>query len=157
MMVRNRFSQRVWVLCDTSAMPDMAKQSMKDQCDINFIMGRYLRSGSIDWLAKHEGSYGDIEPLTFHEAMNVVAKAKEMFADLDSSVRKRFKNDPRSFLEFIRDPENLPEMRKLGLALPEPAAPVEPIAARVAELEVDRAARLEMARRAVTEPAGPAP
>jgi len=127
MRARSKFSPRNPVVSDTSVLPDRAKQSMKDQCDINFIMSRYLRSGNIDWASKHQGSYGDIEPLDFHEAMGIVAKAKEMFADLPSAVRKRFSNEPRSFLEFLHDPANQAEARKLGLAAREaPQAPSSP-------------------------------
>lgn len=134
------------------------KQSFKDQCDINFIMGRYLKSGAVDHLAKHGGQYGDVSPLSFHEAMNIVSTAEQMFNDLSSDVRKRFANDPARFLDFVqkRDSDgnlvNGAEMRLLGLA--PPLAEPEPTArdARIFELEVDREARLELARRAVVAP-----
>lgn len=155
MSVRNRFSARNPVVLDTSVEPDLAKQSMKDQCDINFIMGRYLRSGNIDWLAKHDGKYADVQPQTFHEAMNVVAKAKEMFQELPAAVRKRFGHSPQAFLEFMHDSSNIDEMRKLGLAKPAPVEPETAVARRTAELEVDAAARLELARRAVKAPEAP--
>lgn len=135
------------------------KQSFKDQCDINFIMGRYLKSGNVDHLAVHGGKYGDVSPLSFHEAMNIVATAEQMFADLPSDLRKRFGHDPASFLEFVqkRDADgnlvNAAEMRLLGLAKPLPEPEPTPREARIAELEVDREARLELARRAVKEPA----
>lgn len=124
--VRNRFSERVAIVLNTSALPDKAKQSMKDQCDINFIMGRYLKSGNIDWLSKHNGAYGEVPTQTFQDAMNIVAKAKEMFADLPSEIRKRFGQSPREFLDFMHDPKNIGEMRKLGLAEPEPAPAAVP-------------------------------
>ncbi|UOF78717.1 scaffold protein [Microviridae sp.] len=134
------------------------KQSFKDQCDINFIMARYLKSGSVNHLATHGGQYGDFSPQTFHEAMNIVAKAEQMFADLDSGLRKRFSNDPAEFLKFVQarndggELVNLEEMRKLGLARPAPKPEPTPREARIAELEVDREARLELARRAVVAP-----
>lgn len=137
------------------------KQSFKDQCDINFIMARYLKSGQVDHLATHGGQYGDISPLSFHEAMNICAKATEMFGDLSSDVRKRFANDPARFLEFVqkRDADgnlvNAAEMRLLGLAPPLAEPEPTPREARIAELEVDREARLELARRAVVVPAAP--
>lgn len=131
------------------------KQSFKDAADINNIMARFLKSGSVDYIVKHEGRYGDVSPQDFHGAMNIVAKAEQMFADLPSELRKRFANNPASFLAFVQDSKNIDEMRRLGIAkaLPKP----EPTAreARIAELEVDREARLELARRAVTEPPAP--
>lgn len=117
MEIRNRFSpqKRVQVVCGGEG-KSRAKQSFKKDCDINVIMGRYLKSGNIDHLAKHGGSYGFASVLTFHEAMNVVRKAEEMFLDLSSELRRKFHNDPAVFLEFVQNPVNLPEMRKLGLA-----------------------------------------
>lgn len=117
-VVRGRHSERKPVVFASTG-EDRTKQSFKDTTDINHIMGRYLRSGNIDWSAKHAGSYGEIEPQTFHEAMNVVARAKEMFADLPAPVRKRFGNEPAAFLEFFNNSDNIDEMRKLGLAEPE--------------------------------------
>lgn len=102
------------------------KQSFKDQCDINRIMGRYLKTRTVDWATKYGGSFGEATALSFHEAMNVVSQAEQMFADLPSDVRKRFANEPGEFVKFVADPANVPELRKLGLALPEPAAPAKP-------------------------------
>jgi len=119
--VRNAYSKRVAVVLNTAEIPDMAKQSMKDSSDINVLMGRYLRGGSIDHFAKHGAMYGEFPAADFHEAMNIVARSQEMFADLPANVRKRFGHDPAEFLGFIQDEKNIPEMRKLGLALPEKA------------------------------------
>lgn len=106
--------------------PSRTKQSMKDSCDINLIMGRYLRTGAVDHLAVHGGSYGFATSTSLQEAMNIVLKAESMFADLSSAVRKRFDNSPRLFLEFVQDPKNIDECRVLGLAAAKP--PVAPVA-----------------------------
>lgn len=133
------------------------KQSMRAECDINNILGKYAKGGVIDHLAKYGGEFGTVEPMTFHEAMNLVTKAQEMFADLDSGIRKRFGNDPGAFLEFAQDPKNIDELRKMGLAKAAPEPVPGPVEARVAELEVDRQARVELARKAITEPPAAAP
>ena len=49
-----------------------------------------------------------------------------MFADLPSSIRTKFNNDPAQYLDFVQDPEKLEEMRELGLALADPEAEKEP-------------------------------
>lgn len=134
------------------------KQSFKKDCDINLIMGKYQKGFVVDHLAKWEGSYGDFPAMDFREAMEMSAKAQEAFADLPSEVRKRFNQDPGAFLDFVSSVNekgefvNLDEMRKLGIA--KPAAAPEPTAvqARLAELEADRQARIELARRAIVEP-----
>lgn len=141
--------------------PGRTKQSFKDQTDINLIMGRYLKGGVVDHLATHGGKYGDVSPLSFHEAMEIVAKSQEMFLDLPSELRKRFSNEPALFLDFVQkvDSEgnlvNLDEMRRLGLARPAPEPEATPLEARIAAMEVDREARLELARRAVVVPPAP--
>lgn len=106
-----------------------ARQSFKDECDINNIMKKYQVTGVIDWVAKYEGSYSDLTGYDFMESQLIVAKASEMFADLPSSVRKRFQNDPGEFLEFMSDESNSEEAIKLGLATrrQEPAVVAPPV------------------------------
>lgn len=122
MQVRNRFSVRPRV-SGVDRGVTRTKQSMAASCDINVLMGRYLRTGTVDHLAKHGGTYGFADSRTFHEAMNLIRKAEEMFEDLPSGVRKRFGNDPAAFLDFVGDSKNLDEMRSLGLAKPAPKVP----------------------------------
>lgn len=101
-----------------------AKQSMKDECDINRIMARYMKTGQVDHLNRYGGQYGFVPSESFHESMEIVRKAEEMFMALDSSIRAKFENDPGAFLEFVQDPKNLDEMRELGLAKPAEAPPI---------------------------------
>lgn len=116
---RSKFSEFARVVVDCSGGKERTKQSFKDQCNINHIMSRYLRSGNVDHLAKHGAHYAVVEPLTFHECMNIVRKAEEMFNDLPAKLRQRFGGEPANFLAFVQDRENLEEMRELGLARPE--------------------------------------
>lgn len=107
------------------------RQSFKNECDINNIVGRFKRTGVWDSLAKTRPSYGDVTGVEFQGAMDLVVEAREMFGDLPSSVRTRFDNDPAQFLEFAQLPENQAEMAKMGLADPEatpPAASPLPVA-----------------------------
>lgn len=142
--------------------PGRTKQSFKDDCDINKILGRYAKGGVINHLAKYEGTYGVFDPMEFRDAMEIVRHATEMFEDLDSSIRKRFGQDPKAFLDFVQEVDdkgnlkNIDEMRKMGLARAADPAKPTPVQARIAELDVDAAARLELARRAVTAPPGAA-
>lgn len=115
--VRNRFS-RPSVGLDCSDSVDMTKQSFKDECDINFIMGKYAKGQVVDHLAKYQGNYGFVEAATLHDMMNIVTVAQTMFNDLESEVRLRFGNSPEAFLAFAQDEKNLPELRKMGLAKP---------------------------------------
>lgn len=100
----------------------MAHQSMRDECDINRIMERWLKTGVLEHRNRYEGHYGDFldVPADYHQAANQVLAAQEMFLELPAKVRKRFGNDPGAFLEFVGDPENRSELEKLGLAKPKP-------------------------------------
>ena len=96
----------------------MTKQSFKDECDINKIMEKFQRTGVINHYAAYAPTYGDASPVEYLDALLVISTANEMFADLPSSVRKRFNNNPEEFLEFAQNPDNLEECRKMGLAPP---------------------------------------
>lgn len=92
-------------------------QSFKDECDINQIVRKSQANGRLPDLIKTNPKYGDFsEPLTYQESLNVVIHANDQFANLTAQTRKKFNNDPAQFLEFAANPENLPEMVKLGLA-----------------------------------------
>lgn len=91
------------------------KQSARQECDINFIINRYSKTGYLPGRTTTAMDYGEAITTDFHEAMNVVAKANESFASLPANVRKRFGHDPSNMMEFIQDPENKNEAIKLGL------------------------------------------
>ncbi len=92
------------------------KQSLRKETDINFIMAKYEKTGLVDHLSKHGGDYGFASSVDFHECMNVVTKAEQMFEDLPAEVRRRFNEEPGAFLDFVVDPENREELIDLGLA-----------------------------------------
>ncbi len=92
------------------------KQSFGEESEINNIMARYTKTGIIDHLSTFGGDYGFASSIVFHEAMNVVTKADQMFEALPASVRRRFNGDPGDFLEFVQNPENQEELIELGLA-----------------------------------------
>ena len=95
--------------------PSRTVQDSRDECDVNFIMRKYERTG----LLKHrqqELKYGDFsQVVSYHEAMNVVATANSMFYELPSSIREKFDNDPGKFLEFAENPKNEAAMVEMGL------------------------------------------
>ena len=97
---------------------DMAKQSMKDECDINQIMARYIKTGVLEHVRTYSPEYGYATGLDFKEAMDLVVGAQAMFSELPSAIRKRFANDPAQFLDFVSNPDNVEELRKLGLTKP---------------------------------------
>ncbi len=91
-----------------------AKQSFKEECDINTIMGRYIATGALPPMMQG-GDYGVASAVTYHEALNTVREAEEMFNNLPSKLRNRFEGDPARFLDYVQDEDNEPEMLELGL------------------------------------------
>lgn len=102
----------------------MTKQADKDKACIHRILDR----------AKHTGMLPvrDVQPLTgelpdvesFHDAMNIVVKAREKFMELPVAVREKFGHSQEAFLEFVSDEKNGQAMIDMGLAVkqvaPEP-------------------------------------
>ncbi len=91
------------------------KQSFRDECDINLIMGKYQKTGALSHFNKFSGSYGFATSEDFSSAMRTVTMAQDMFDHLPSSIRNRFANDPAQFLEFVQVADNRDEAIELGL------------------------------------------
>lgn len=111
---------------DTKFVPigeSLAVQSEKDNCDINVIVRRFGVTGQLPVVARPP-TYEDFGGVfDFQSAMNMIRASEESFAEMSAEVRKRFNNDPHEFVDFCTKEENLPEMRKLGLAVPEVVEP----------------------------------
>jgi len=106
---------------DFSQETSLTKQSFTDECDINKIVARITRDG-YDPSQYGVPQYADVSNApSFHEAMEIVTKGQQAFAQLPSIIRARFGNDPAQYLDFVANPENLPEMLKLGMATESPA------------------------------------
>lgn len=98
--------------------PSLTQQQFKDECDINKIMDRYLRTGVLsDPLnMRGPGTYGDFTEMgDYQENMNKIIAAREMFDSLPSKVRNRFGNNPAEMINFVLDSSNKNEAIKLGL------------------------------------------
>jgi len=97
------------------------QQHFKQECDLNFILRKYQKTGLIDHVNKHQGDYSDLtDSVTFTEAMHVIQDAAQSFETLPSSIRKQFKNNPQEFLDFVSDNSNADALVEMGLAYPKP-------------------------------------
>lgn len=98
--------------------PSRTKQSMTAECDINNILKKYQKTGMITHLNRYQGQYGDFtQGFDFHESLNRVQKAKEMFMTIPATIRTQFDNDPGKFLEFVSDAKNADKLVEMGLAV----------------------------------------
>lgn len=91
-------------------------QSMAEDADINVIVKRFGISGTLPQsvVPPTYADYSDV--MDYHTAMNAIRKADEAFMAMPADVRTRFNNDAGYFVDFCSKPENLDELRKLGLA-----------------------------------------
>lgn len=100
-------------------------QSQKDDADINVIVRRFGLTGTMP-VGLVPPVYQDFDGVfDFQSAQNAVIRARDSFMAMPAEIRKRFNNDPQEFVVFCSDEKNLPEMRKLGLAVPEPPKPAD--------------------------------
>lgn len=76
------------------------EQSHKAACDINNIMARYTKTGTLDHVRRYEGQYLDLPPCDYQQSLLNVAEAKSMFEELPSQLRRHFANSTQNFLEF---------------------------------------------------------
>jgi len=102
------------------------KQSFKDDTDINNIMARFIKTGTLDFTNKNEPRYADVSGFDYMTMRNIVASANSMFAELPAHLRNFFNNNPEEFLNFVQDDTNRAKAEELGLLKPQAAAaPVE--------------------------------
>lgn len=97
----------------------LAVQASKDECDINYIVKKYLRTGEMP--AQKQALYADISQLTgLQDALHMVDAAEAAFMELPAEVRRHFDNDPVKLVEFAHDDRNYDKAVELGLVLPKP-------------------------------------
>ena len=103
------------VVLDCSGSVDRTKQSMKDECDVNGIIGRFAKTGLLTPVNKDPGIYVDVSEMgDYKESLQQVDMANEMFMQLPAVVRAKFQNDPAVFLDYTSDETNNQDMVGLG-------------------------------------------
>ena len=94
----------------------MTRQEFEPECEINNIMAKYQKTGVINHINTHGPMYGEFNAVDFQTAMETIKEGENMFAELPSTARKYFDNDPAKFMEFVHDPDNVDKLIELGLA-----------------------------------------
>lgn len=100
----------------------MTQQHFADECDINTIVQRFLKTGEMP----PNVNFGEIdvsEVGDFHDALNIVRAAQEEFNRLPSRVRERFNNEPARLMEFVNSESHRAEALALGLLKPQEPTP----------------------------------
>lgn len=99
----------------------LTKQAFKDSCDVNKILKRAAKAGSISHLQKYPAAeYGEFENYDLLEAHRRLKRANEIFEDLPAEVKREFDQDALAFAGFCSNPEN---RERLGELIPAIALP----------------------------------
>ncbi len=106
------------------------KDCHRDECDINKIMARFDRTGTISHVNKFEGVYADFSDFDFFEQTRMLTRGREIFDALPAETRREFNQSPADFFQYVNDPANkddllqkLPALAKPGTQLPRSAGP----------------------------------
>ncbi len=99
--------------------PSLTKQSARDECDINFIVKRFTKTGQLTHISDGLLEYRDLSGIPdLHEAMTIVADANSLFQELPAEIRKACGHDAGNFIPFIEDEENFDQCVEWGLLPP---------------------------------------
>lgn len=90
-------------------------QSQAEDADLNVLMDRFGITGRMPENIRLP-EYGDFSHVTdYRSALEAVRDAHENFMEIPAKVRARFDNDPQQYMDFVANPNNIPEMRELGI------------------------------------------
>mgnify|MGYP000648153171 CR=1 FL=1 len=78
-----------------------ADQSFKKECDINHLMAKYLKTGTLTHQQLAEPQYHYCEAQTFKDAMDTVAEATSLFESLPSEERAKYNHDVATYLDYL--------------------------------------------------------
>jgi hypothetical protein len=101
--------------------PSRTKQSFKDQCDVNKLMARYVRTGTIAQVMSATPRYEDFSNVDdYKTAMDMLRETERNFNQLSPEIRDEFDNNPQELLELVEavdrgSEEAIAFARELGL------------------------------------------
>jgi phage internal scaffolding protein len=90
-------------------------ESQRELTDVHALLEPAIKRGLLRHATKFTEEYDDIPAIDYQEALNTVAKADQMFAELPTKWKNRFNQDPNEFLKFVHDPANGNEMISMGM------------------------------------------
>jgi len=105
----HRSSPRLRVQVAESLLPSRTKQSDAQGADINFIVGRYKKTGELP-VPVRAPMFSDMSSTDYKEAMDLFTSAQQSFALLPAATRNAFANDPSQLLAAL-DRSDDPQVR----------------------------------------------
>lgn len=96
------------------------KQCFQSSCDINKILQKAQKTGTVSHIAQYQPEYGDFAEFDFLDAQLKLRRGVEIFEAAPSEIRKEFDNNAAKFFAYVNDPANEGEIDRLLPALAEP-------------------------------------
>lgn len=95
----------------------LAQQHFKQECDVNFIVDRYVKTGVMEHTSDVAPHYADVSeiPTDLASAYDAVFAAESAFMSLPSDFRKLLDNDPARLGPWLLDEKNRADAVKYGL------------------------------------------
>ena len=102
----------------------VVQQHFKQSCDVNNIVAQYQATG-IDVHADriNRQTFGFASSKSYEQAAREIAEIGSAFADLPSSERSRFANDPARWIDELTTPVETPDAIVAPEALETPSEP----------------------------------
>ncbi len=102
------------------------KQSQKNETDINLLLERSAREGTMSHLEKYEAQYADYSDFNFEGHINTISRGQTIFEELPAEVKREFEQSPAKFFRYVTDPANsdnlavlLPKLAARGTQMPQ--------------------------------------
>lgn len=96
--------------------PSKTRASQQKETEINHIVAKYDRTGTLTHVARTIPRFDDVSNITdYKSALDQVMEAQSKFKELPSDIRKQFDNDPGKLIEFLSDSNNLEKAAEIGL------------------------------------------
>lgn len=97
-------------------LPSKTDQSFKEDCDVNIVLKKFMKTGQLTHVNRKTASYSDVSEVpNLLDAHVQLSEAKKAFMKLPAELRKKLGNNPLALDEYLRDPENLEEAIQYGL------------------------------------------
>lgn len=112
----------------------VAKQSFRDEVDINQIVARARAGQAVAHVARGTPMYMDVSEVgDYKGALDMIRNADAFFQALPAKVRAEFANDPALFLDEVDTVEGRAKLEAAGLLPPIPkTVPVRDASGRFA-------------------------
>lgn len=127
------FENRPYTIDCSEGNPKPAKQSFRDECNINKIVPKY-QAGDLTHVSTAMPQFGDFTQIPdLQGAYAQLEQAEALFMRIPAETRAKFDNDPAKLITWLDNPSNAQEAIDLELApgektkiVPTPAPTPEP-------------------------------